>query len=622
MVTGIGGWTQILARARERLLSAGDLGEGEGPRQEILDSWRRSFDDGANWSDVDVPYDERIDLSSKLVRAAEPVIGRVQEDVLGSPITVVLADSRGKVLIRRSGEPSLENQLDAAYLAPGFNYAEKYVGTNGIGTALEGRKPSLVKGFEHFNEQLQVFACVGVPLRDPITRRQLGVLDITTWADRANPALTALARQAATVIEEGLLQLSSNGARQLLQEYLVASRNREDRFLAISDEAFIGSSAVLRKLGGLGREELWPIVTEALSGRDSVELPLIAAGAGVVPLRMKAVRSDHGELAGALIEVLASPAGSTGLTPAAATLLGSVTIPRVPPTGGPSQQATNMPSLSGLSPVTIGPGVMVRRLAQAGLPVCLIGEPGVGKRTMAETVAGEIFPGRTVAVHDAAAEHDAGLVDDALAHWREGKPVLIRSAQALAQGEVTRLLTALSEPTSQAHGWLVFTLHSQSPASGAGGVEGELSASGVPMVVLPPLRNRVQDLHRILPTMLERASSGRVHSVSPALMNTLVREPWPGNLGEVYDLVLTMVRGSSAHVLDVGDLPPGFGSGVRRKLTPLEWMAREAIVDALRACNGDKAMAAEALGISRASIYRKIKTYNIDPSESLQPDVG
>ena len=79
-------------------------------------------------------------------------------------------------------------QLDRALLAPGFNYAERFVGTNGIGTALEGRAAAVVRGAEHFNEQLQVFACVGVPVRDPVTRRQLGVLDITTWADRAQPA--------------------------------------------------------------------------------------------------------------------------------------------------------------------------------------------------------------------------------------------------------------------------------------------------------------------------------------------------------------------------------------------------------------------------------------------------
>ncbi len=51
---------------------------------------------------------------------------------------------------------------------------------------------------------------------------------------------------------------------------------------------------------------------------------------------------------------------------------------------------------------------------------------------------------------------------------------------------------------------------------------------------------------------------------------------------------------------------------MRRRLTPVEWLLRAAIVDALRAHQGNKELAAESLGMSRASIYRKIKSLDID----------
>ena len=51
---------------------------------------------------------------------------------------------------------------------------------------------------------------------------------------------------------------------------------------------------------------------------------------------------------------------------------------------------------------------------------------------------------------------------------------------------------------------------------------------------------------------------------------------------------------------------------VRRRLTPVEWLLRAAIVDALRAHAGNKELAAASLGMSRASIYRKIKSLDID----------
>ena len=73
-----------------------------------------------------------------------------------------------------------------------------------------------------------------------------------------------------------------------------------------------------------------------------------------------------------------------------------------------------------------------------------------------------------------------------------------------------------------------------------------------------------------------------------------------------------MAHRATKRVLDVGDLPEAFGAILRRRLTPMEWMTRSAIVAALQANGGSKELAAEALGMSRASIYRKIKAFDID----------
>src|SRR3954453_4281856 len=182
-------WGAQLLRARERLLTGGRIEEIEGPSAEILASWRRSSDDGVDANKLNTSYVENVNLASRLARAASSVVDGVAEDVAGSPVSAILADSRGRVLLRRSGVGDLERGLDSVMLAPGFSYAEHHVGTNGIGSALEGRGAYAVCGHEPFSEPLQDFACFGVPVRDPFSHRFVGVLDITTWAGCANPAL-------------------------------------------------------------------------------------------------------------------------------------------------------------------------------------------------------------------------------------------------------------------------------------------------------------------------------------------------------------------------------------------------------------------------------------------------
>lgn len=577
--------TQSLERLRERAATNADSKVPDG----ILASWRRSYDSQAPGDRLDLPYDDNLNLSTKLVRAARPVIEKVQSDIDGSPLTLILGDSTGKVLLRHSGEPCLEGHLDRALLAPGFSYAEKYAGTNGIGTALEDRSAALVRGAEHFNEQLQVFACVGVPVRDPITRRTLGVLDITTWADRAHPALTALVRQAGSSIEDSLLTMSSRGARSLLEQYLRSSRAGDDRVIAVSDEAFIGSSTAASRIDGLGRSELWALTVDALGNADHAEIALMSGTDYATTLTVRAVRSPYGQLDGAIIEIpVAAPA---------------------PPVQQPSP--ARLRGAHQLSPLILGPMAMVSRMAANRLPVCLVGEPGTGKRTLIHDIASREFPGRTVVVVDCGegdVEASLGSIGERLA---DGHPVIVRDADGLAAGRLAELVNDMDLPAT--NGWLTFTTRTHHRGVEAREhSESDLAAAGIPMIAVPPLRARVQDLRVLLPDMVRRLSRGRVTSVSPELLTRLIREPWPGNLAEVADLVAAMIPSATDSVLREQHLPADFGSGMRSRLTPLEWMTRDAIVEALRACDWDKARAAEALGMSRASIYRKIKAYNID----------
>ena len=155
-----------LVRARTSFLVDDTVAAGA-VRDTILASWTRSREWDVPSSNIELSCDFESDFDSPLTRAAAPVLSDVSDHFAGEPVSVILTDSDGVVLERRTGDSALHQHLDKVWLAPGFSYAEKFVGTNGIGTALEGRGPAQVFGHEHYVELLADLACAGAPIWHP-----------------------------------------------------------------------------------------------------------------------------------------------------------------------------------------------------------------------------------------------------------------------------------------------------------------------------------------------------------------------------------------------------------------------------------------------------------------------
>lgn len=134
---------------------------------------------------------------------------------------------------------------------------------------------------------------------------------------------------------------------------------------------------------------------------------------------------------------------------------------------------------------------------------------------------------------------------------------------------------------------------------------------------LPPLRERREDIPLLI-KHFARQTPGR-GEFSPEAMEYLCRLPWPGNIRELKNVVertLILATGNIIGKDDVlrslGNSPdnsaasaPGSGS-----LT-LEEMEIERIRRAVTDCNGNMTRAAASLGITRASLYRRLEKYNI-----------
>ncbi|MGW0838651.1 SpoIIE family protein phosphatase [Streptomyces sp. NPDC002787] len=205
---------------RERFLQGEPLQSGV--RTSILNSWRRCRSLGLSPDASDLPFRDDFDRDGRIARAAAPVLDRLEARFAGSAMNISVADADGTVLLRRFGEASLARDLPDIQTVPGYVFAERFAGTNGIGLALAERQPIRVYGAEHFADRSQASACRALPVRDPLSGRIEGVLCFGYPRTFEHPALDAVIRKAAAAIERRLLGQSSARERSLLSAYLDA----------------------------------------------------------------------------------------------------------------------------------------------------------------------------------------------------------------------------------------------------------------------------------------------------------------------------------------------------------------------------------------------------------------
>jgi two-component system response regulator HydG len=134
---------------------------------------------------------------------------------------------------------------------------------------------------------------------------------------------------------------------------------------------------------------------------------------------------------------------------------------------------------------------------------------------------------------------------------------------------------------------------------------------------IPPLRERPDDILPLARIHLAEAAArlgSKVVGFSPKATQQLVRYAWPGNVRELANAIERAVVLANGRRVDAGDLPDETASAAQKKegtiVRRLDDVERDAIFAALESVGGNKARAAEALGIGQATLFRKLKTYN------------
>src|SRR5580700_10397067 len=582
-----------LAEARVRFLTA-DAVDQNVVRRPILASWWRSRQWNVAADHIDLSYLHEPDLETRLVRAADPVLRRLHEQLSGQPISVILTDAEGVVLARLTADHDLERALDSVMLAPGFSYAEERVGTNGIGTALEAGGPAHVFGHEHYAEHLEQFGCAGVPIHDPTSGKTVGVIDLTCWRKDADPLMLSLVKATADQITQALVSASTGRDVDLLQEYVRTCRRTGGIVLALGNDVVMLNDHARRLLDPGDQAALIGHATEALTRRATGAVAVDLPSGVVARMSCRRIRGE-GPFADGVVHVKLAPA-----------VVGAAEVPA-------PRSAMYLPGL-------VGSGVLWLRACRDAEALydttdwlTLEGEAGVGKLALAKAVHQRRNPAAPFHVLDADSAGPDWLAKTRL-ELLDGKGMLvIRHVNALNAKQMHALASALGEARAAGRqaGLRVAVTLNRKQATADLNPTARLLRFFPGTVELPPLRHHIEDLHELVPFFLARLSQQGRLTCSTEAMQLLLRHSWPGNTEQLWQVLRQVVQRRRAGAIMPRDLPPECWTVSRRLLSPLESIERDAVVVLQAAHDGNKVRAAEALGMSRATIYRKIHEYGI-----------
>lgn len=523
-------------------------------RPEIELSWHRSQLYGIvpEQRPRDLPAAE-IDPASRLACAARPVLGAMAEHLEGTRYSLLMTDRDCRLSYRWFGSRFLESVLDALGLREGADVGEGQLGTNALGTATETRAGITVHGADHFIEPLKEFSCYGHPIRHPVTGRLEGALDISGGLGDANPLLAPYLRRAVSDIEERLLAQATASERALLAAFQAEVRPRSRAVAALGGDLILTSKAAL----------------DLLAPEDYA--------------RLRALAEDLGPSSGRRLRVALASGAPVDLH-----------LRRVPESGDGVVFAIT------LRPRDTVPGP--RHDPSAARSVLVHGAPGTGRSYTAR----ELAPDAPVLDCSDAALDPVGWGRELRGRLRDSRALRIENIDLLPEEHVSRVAAALGAESGPR---LVLT---SPPADRLTGTRAALGAAAVERIGLRPLSSRAGELPRLAMKLVRQLDPTADIRLVPTVIEALSAQSWPGNVSELRAVITHVLRHRTVGDVILADLPEDYRNPSRAvRLAGRERAEREAIVAALSAHDGNKMRAARELGISRTTLYARMRALRV-----------
>ena len=594
--------------------------------------------------------DRRV-LIEELSVLSIPEVERLYQRLAAHAQVVMLTDAEGIAVLYRCSAAVLDRCTTLRVL-PGSIWTERSQGTNGIGMCLREQRPLSVVKEEHFATKLAGLSCTVAPIFGP-EGRLAGILNVSSLQG-TDHAMQAVLRE-----------LVASSARRI-ENCCFDRRHARARVLRLSrhDDFCDGAAEARVALDDSGRIiDATPVAQRLLAAAG------VGASAGLIGKKFGAVVGVHNidRLLGAPEPTIDSAKGRVHLR--------VVDPPRRSAAGprkemrsrGPEHDLTDVSSASptllqivGSDPAMAENLRLAQRLHARGLPLLLQGESGSGKTQLARALhdSGPHSRGGFVAINCAAIPQE--LIESELFGYRPGAftgaakqgspgrlvaadggtlfldeigdmPLALqgRLLQVLSEGEFVPV--GATEPVRVRFALVSASLRNLEALVKEGRFREDLyyRLSGATLA-LPPLRLRADRMELIERAFARVAAEDGITDCTLAedVRQTLGRYSWPGNMRELQHIAQFAIAVSDSEVIDARCLPESLKAAIgapdRIHGTSGAQKADEdpaAVAEALRCTGWNVSAAAVRLGVSRATLHRRLHEFNLSRPDG-EPDGG
>jgi transcriptional regulator with PAS, ATPase and Fis domain len=653
----------------ETFMQGGNLGEHSCIAPEIWSSWQRCRDRNMN------PYDDskvvlsvqelkkRLDDNKNIIETLKPIVNEIMDTIKDSGYKIDFFD-KDLYLLVRFGKKTNEGERRKKEPVPGESHKEKDVGTNATNMAALLEKPVQLVSYEHFRTYYHDLTCVGVPIMDK-DDKLIGVLSIVGYCwplhKHTMGALISIKR----LVE---LKLNSLNRKEVEGPNIL---NRELLELIDSPVVVVDDDSKIVAVNSLASNTLlngWAsaigFTSGTLWGDSDPFWEVLKSKKHVKNKQLITNQNGKNIIYTYNINPVIGPSGKC---------LGAIGIfkdkninHRSNGDSSASRAYYTFDSIVGTSPAIKRAIKLAKETASLDNNVLILGESGTGKELFTQAIhnASTFSAGPFVAVNCSAIPNS--LLESELFGYEGGSFTGAKKDGAPGKFELAKggtiFLDEINSMSLDMQAKLLRVLQNKAIVRIGGSKEipvniriiatsnvdlWELVQQGefredlyyrinVISITIPPLRQRENDIILLIDYILDRMSSrvGELITIDEEATEALCSYHWPGNVRELENVLerswviaktnnsnkITLrevleYRGIREEILKPAERTEFLSSPARSdrdtSKETLEYQESQSIREALIVNKGNVKATAEQLGVSRNTLYRKMKKYNI-----------